>query len=1292
MIRASSATLLAALFLACGTSTNAPSKCAASQNLCLPPAGAASFCADLTSDPKNCGACNLACPPVTGSAAVACHTGACVADCGGGFSSTTKVVCGGKVTADGGITAYCTDTTTDHENCGSCGSVCNGAQQCQTGKCTTVTGTAACGGSGIGTTYADLRTDRANCGACGTACATSEICSASACNPCPVAQCGNVCVDTQHDPNNCGACGTVVANCENGVALTKLSIERTGVPFSPAVVGAPGNYTVSVKVHSQARVVRVTATIAASATPTVTTQTDLFLNSAAEAEPTVWTGNLTIPASTPTVIITFAAVDEFYVQRAADAGIVDNIHRDEQVTTATVLAAPGAAAMPTLPVVSTVGTPSFRVGQGANQFAWVPLNGPALQFSVAVPASQNIAAVDFREFTQNSGTTSFGTATVSAGGTAVLSALPAQVGTGDLIVTACPIDSAGQVGPCSASINFTVGRIAPLSGPAVIGKNADTTGNHSIYYIASTKELFAQGASDLNATVSDQPGAKVGAATYFVDTLRPVPEGSGVYAVNSSGTGVDRVDSPLLLKVNYVTPPAGIIFRGIDVVTPAAMLLCDTVAGLPAANAVSYFATASPAQTTVPAVVAGIFQSSGNANRGGLGCPATGSFNSFGNNSGLQTTSSGAIAGWFNNAGDVRPLLFHPAIAAGSHLAPLLAAARPATTARDLKVFPGGEIVFQYTDTTGTAFIGAAYFDGTAQPVLLAPVQIGLTGGGVIGGNFVVASPGVVLGTVPGATAGSGQQIIEIRLQGGTPQSFFPAPTNGTTAGAVQLGGVLARTGFNTSFAISDDQTKALFVTSDQLPGAPNTVYRGHLLDLATGTDTLLGAVPSANFFGYAPHFVHSAQVYAGGAPAGAHQYVVWTETLPMSPGQTISHERISFANFQGTISTVDRLNSYFGQIQSSITVNARTESAAAGALFFLSQTDQGGADLYSVPLTAAAGLVSATRVMDHVFWFKTREDKQRLLVARSDGTLYVAPLVPGANFARTLVPLVNAGFLGDAPILNGNGINSFGFTPDGDHAYVLRDANTSTSSFSGAATTTGIVETIDLTTGAFSRTDFGRVVAGNLGGTTKPIIGFVGGANTAIVLDQLSVEGNSVRLAVAPPGASTSRVDTQALPSGYQPSNDTAVFFSSVDNNEGLLAYQANSLAFGSVLPLLGNGGSVRLQKDGTFDVLFSGSNSGLSQPATVSLFGGPFLPDWSIFNDFDTTSNSLFKVWGGQSPAKFINVSRNFSAQTTALGTVITPDLKELLFSFNDGSAADGYVMALPLPGHTPPAPLNP
>jgi hypothetical protein len=112
------------------------------------------------------------------------------------------VSCGAEALCNGA----CTDTTSDVNNCGSCGSVCpypiEGARTCNNGCCTFET---LCGGSCTFTSA-----DPLNCGTCGNVCPSGvcnggECCQRQGCSP---GQCGAV-------PDGCG--GTVqCGGCAKG--------------------------------------------------------------------------------------------------------------------------------------------------------------------------------------------------------------------------------------------------------------------------------------------------------------------------------------------------------------------------------------------------------------------------------------------------------------------------------------------------------------------------------------------------------------------------------------------------------------------------------------------------------------------------------------------------------------------------------------------------------------------------------------------------------------------------------------------------------------------------------------------------------------------------------------------------------------------------------------------------------------------------------------------------------------------------------------------------------------------
>jgi hypothetical protein len=165
-------------------------------------------CVDITTDPQNCGGCGTICNRTKGEACQPPGTPGGSAECRA-FCFSGQSNCSGT----------CRDTTTDTYNCGACGVPCPPGSACTpagpngTGQCGLVcqNGLFSCGSPG---TCVDRQRDNRNCGDCGTICPTGQVCAGGLCGvscPTPETKCGtpSQCVNTATDRNNCGTCGTV---------------------------------------------------------------------------------------------------------------------------------------------------------------------------------------------------------------------------------------------------------------------------------------------------------------------------------------------------------------------------------------------------------------------------------------------------------------------------------------------------------------------------------------------------------------------------------------------------------------------------------------------------------------------------------------------------------------------------------------------------------------------------------------------------------------------------------------------------------------------------------------------------------------------------------------------------------------------------------------------------------------------------------------------------------------------------------------------------------------------------
>ena len=206
-------------------------------------------CDDLQNDANNCGTCGHVCQAPAGGTAK-CSAGQCVGAC-----PSAPTACG--YGANGGGTCY--NEGTDINNCGACGHVCNppngGSASCVSGMCAGVcpSGQTACGTNANGNGICSMTsTDVNNCGGCGTVCNTPPdkchltqgvTCASGVCDyptkSCVITDCHSTptcdtstgdCVSTPLTGGACGGTGCYVNNA-TGMCSAGNCVDSQGNPL-----------------------------------------------------------------------------------------------------------------------------------------------------------------------------------------------------------------------------------------------------------------------------------------------------------------------------------------------------------------------------------------------------------------------------------------------------------------------------------------------------------------------------------------------------------------------------------------------------------------------------------------------------------------------------------------------------------------------------------------------------------------------------------------------------------------------------------------------------------------------------------------------------------------------------------------------------------------------------------------------------------------------------------------------------------------------------------------------------
>ncbi len=1250
-------------------------------------------CIDTATDPNHCGECDTRCLDTQ-----VCHAGACVP---AGIPGQGATACGTQ--ADGGVIYK--NLEIDPLNCGACGNACAANEICLGGACD------PCGFEACNNTCVDLNTDPNNCGACGVAVAAGGSCNNGKPWTVPVVSIATPTTLTLSAPLIPAGLPTIGVTVESGVRLASVQVVAVLSVFTN------NNTTLTVTTSNP---LKLQLTGDANVSPTTwsfpwntsdlgqgLTIASTLVNNAPSGSVN---GPMTAIPATPNggtaanVKLTFTAFDEQYMAGRSDAASHESVALVVNSNVATVQTF---TSQPLAP--PTMETPARALATGS----WVPLNGAPITIHQSLATTStlstltpsNIVGVEFHSMVTAQDVTLGGTNSVipiSNTGPAAITVNPNDLGVGVRTIQAKLVDIFGNRLVGGPTVTLTVGDVRTAPGTLPVLAHG-TDGIDAIWMYSPNVASAACGtvapifAQDATKTAADptKVGSAIGTASYCLGKeLVETFESSGVFGIRADGTGIDRLDAMKPPATTpYIAAPQGVTFANIESssISGQALAVEDTTGSPWYAIAGADGGDAAPEQIADAGAVVPVASFTGT--------PAAR----------FTASSSGALWGWVRStpasSTQYQLALFHPAIGnAGAHIKSYAAAASSTPTA--MTVFPGGEYVWQETTNTGVISLGAGRFDGVNPPVDVTNGSLTVAGTAATyagdafpvgykattgiasnsAGGFFVPKAGVIVGYTPSATtttatinpAGranrntaavvpAGNEIIEIDLTGATAKIYQPLQMNLNTTNARplvgNLGAVASRWGVST-FTVSDDQTKVLFVTSDPVTGGPNT-FSVHLLDLATGTQTQLFTSPYLDQTGGlgTPHFLHGMNSYAA-LPQTTSPIAIWGEVLPVAtPGAgstETTFERLYYANYSGSTVTPVQINQLaFASIgNKGAFAQLAAESVTANAIFFLGEDGSGEFSLFKQTFDGSA---SAQRLVQGVTNWQLREDVARQIVLRSDGTILAGSLSGGAALSTL--------YKGDSGAeLNVSLMPLAGLTPDGNHAWAL--VHVGELYMGNTQLLQSTLLSFDLASASLTRTDWGETINQVMQASGPYLVSIGSTASTIYGIDRASMNEDMPRAfsAAAATGA-TNHSELKLSVVGSRSNGQTRV---SLDLNEAIFEPLGVDVT-----------ADVTTAQFYSSEAAITSQTSGRVQP-DAPIYGPMHLPQWEIA---EMNGSGIFKQFGGAAFHPLINIAAGgtISAQQARL----TPDFSELLGGFTNSVTGYGYVMKLPGIGSTLPTP---